>query len=112
MLLYGKTQGAYDWALTRPGNVERELVDATTQYPEFTPDWPGVYTVTVTDEATGEPGDLQIYAGTWRGVIVGQDADGRPVADPSCTGCHAEPRRGPVHALARRPATPRSSPTT
>jgi hypothetical protein len=31
---------------------------------------------------------LDIHAGTWRGVVVGQDVDGRPVADAACTGCH------------------------
>jgi hypothetical protein len=31
---------------------------------------------------------FDVYAGTWRGIIVGQDENGRPVADDGCTGCH------------------------
>jgi hypothetical protein len=41
-----------------------------------------------TDCPAGSPTTLEVYAGTWRGVIVGQDLDGRPVADPNCTFCH------------------------
>jgi len=87
VLLHGKDQTAYNWALTPPAGSGATLMDATSQNPEFTPDLSGLYEVVVTDEASG-PVTLQIYAGTWRGVIVGQDADGRPVASSSCTGCH------------------------
>jgi hypothetical protein len=31
---------------------------------------------------------LQVFAGSWRGVIVDQDIDGRPVSDTACTFCH------------------------
>ncbi|MHC4766934.1 MAG: carboxypeptidase regulatory-like domain-containing protein, partial [Planctomycetota bacterium] len=88
VLLHGKDQVSYDWALEIPAGSVAPLVDPTTPYPEFTPDWPGTYRVTVTDLATGSPVTLVIYAGTWRGVIVEQDLDGRPVADPSCSACH------------------------
>ncbi|MHC4318586.1 MAG: carboxypeptidase-like regulatory domain-containing protein, partial [Planctomycetota bacterium] len=88
VLLHGKDQASYDWALTVPNPGTATLVDATTPYPEFTPDFPGLYEVTVTDIAAGSPVTLEIYAGNWRGVITGQDFDGRPVADSSCTGCH------------------------
>jgi hypothetical protein len=88
VLLHGKEQTAYDWSLTVAAGSSATLMDATGQNPEFTPDVMGQYTVRVTDEATGEPVDIVIYAGTFQGVIVGQDADGRPVADASCTGCH------------------------
>ena len=87
VLLHGKDQALYNWTLTTPGG-SATLMDATLQNPEFTPDVWGLYEVMVTDEATGDPVTLEIYAGTWRGVIVGQDTDGRPVADTSCTGCH------------------------
>ena len=88
VLMHGKDQASYDWALSIPTNSTAVLVDDTTQYPEFTPDWPGLYEVTVTDIDAAATVTLQIYAGNWRGVIVDQDVDGRPVADPSCTGCH------------------------
>jgi hypothetical protein len=88
VLLHGKEQGSYDWSLTVPAGSVATLMDAAAQNPEFTPDVSGLYEVMVTDQATGDPVSLEIYAGTWRGVIVGQDADGRPVADLGCTGCH------------------------
>ncbi len=87
VLLHGKDQALYDWTLTPPAGSAATLMDAMSQNPEFTPDIPGLYEVAVTDEAGG-PIMIDVYAGTWRGVIKGQDADGRPVADTSCTGCH------------------------
>ncbi|MHC4991199.1 MAG: peptidase associated/transthyretin-like domain-containing protein, partial [Planctomycetota bacterium] len=88
VLLYGKEQMAYDWSMTVPGGSGAALADATTQSPEFVPDVGGLYTVSVTDEVTMETVELPIYAGTWRGIIVGQDENGRPTADPACLGCH------------------------
>jgi len=88
VLLHGKTQDTYDWTLTAPTGSSATLAEADTQNPEFTPDMMGAYTVRVTDLAAGEPVELVIYAGTWVGVIVGQDVNGRPVADAACTGCH------------------------
>ena len=87
VLLHGKDQALYNWTLTPPGGSVATLMDAAAQNPEFTPDIPGLYEVRVMDEAGG-PVTIDVYAGTWRGVIKGQDADGRPVADTSCTGCH------------------------
>ncbi len=89
VILHGKTQASYDWALTAPAGSAAALVGATTQDPEFTPDVIGQYTVTVTDADAGSAVTLQIAAGTWHGVIVGQDADGYPEIDSACTGCHA-----------------------
>ena len=88
VLLHGKDQLTYDWTLTTPQNSTATLIDAAMQNPDFTPDWPGLYEATVTDIDAGDAVTLQIYAGNWRGVIMGQDADGRPIADSSCTGCH------------------------
>jgi hypothetical protein len=89
VLLYGKTQDAYDWALSAPGGSGASLTDGNTQSPYFTPDASGLYRLTVTD-ATMDPAEevtLELYAGTWEGAISGQDADGRPLA-ASCTVCH------------------------
>jgi formate-dependent nitrite reductase cytochrome c552 subunit len=110
VILHGKTQASYDWAMSPPAGSGVMLVDPTTQSPDFTPDDPGLYTVTATDltafcdvdECDGGPnhegvctvdGDcnqviLPISAGTWEGAISGQDAEGRPLA-ASCTGCHS-----------------------
>jgi hypothetical protein len=88
VLLHGKTQDTYDWALTAPTGSAATLAEANTQNPEFTPDMMGTYRLQVTDLAAGEPVELVIYAGTWIGTIVGQDANGNPVGDAMCTGCH------------------------
>ncbi len=89
VILHGKTQASYDWSMTRPTQSSAMLMDASTQNPEFTPDFPGKYTLTVTDLEAGSPVTLEIFAGNWRGVIIGQDGDGRPISDTSCTGCHS-----------------------
>ena len=80
----------YDWTLETPVGSEAELTDGEGQDPWFRPDVTGLYTVKVTD-TTSAPGTevvaLSVYAGRWKGVITGRDAEGRPVAD-ECTGCH------------------------
>ncbi len=91
VLLQGKDQAAYDWNLTPPGGSAAFVAGAATRNPEFVPDVPGLYELEVMDEAAAAPVTLYVYAGTWRGVIVGQDGDGRPIADPGCTGCHSGP---------------------
>ncbi len=88
LVLYGKEQATYDWALKVPTGSSATLMGATTRTPEFTPDIPGNYQVTVTDTTQNTVISISIVAGAWRGVIVGQDADGRPVPDANCTGCH------------------------
>jgi len=89
VLLNGKIQDAYDWVLTEvPSGSNAALSGAGSRNPELTPDVPGIYTLDVTDQATGEPVVIVLYAGTWRGVIVGEEEDGTPVADELCTGCH------------------------
>jgi hypothetical protein len=89
VILNGKEQGSYDWALTPAPGSNTVLRDAMSQYPDFTPDVRGIYEVTVTD-MTGDvavPVTLEIHAGLWEGAITGQDANGRPRAD-GCMGCH------------------------
>lgn len=88
VVFHGKTQAAYDWAMTLPAGSAASLMDSTGQNPEFVPDVAGKYEVAVTDEDSAETVRLTVYAGTWRGIIVGQDADGNPVADEACTVCH------------------------
>lgn len=79
VLLHGKNQASYSWSITaQPAGSSATLNDATSQNPDFTPDVAGKYTIT---EATG--GSLDIYGGTWRGVIL---ASGNP--DDTCTACH------------------------
>ncbi len=92
VILHAKTQASYNWALAKPVGSTAALAEGTTQSPEFTPEMPGIYTVTITDLATSQPVVLTVYAGLWKGIIVGQDANGRPTVDSACTTCHgAEP---------------------
>jgi hypothetical protein len=89
VIVHGKTQASYNWAMTVPSGSSATLTDPTSQSPEFTPDVPGTYTLTVTDLAGGSPVSIPVFAGLWRGVIVGQDANSHPKTDTACTGCHA-----------------------
>lgn len=90
VLLYAPHQASYDWNLVaKPSGSNATLLDPDHQSTEFTPDVPGTYQITVTDLATHTPVTLTVTAGLWRGMITGQDANGLPVADTACTGCHA-----------------------
>jgi len=88
VILCGKEQDTYNWTLAKPAGSTATLRDAATRSPEFTPDVPGTYTVTVTDLAASAPVTLAIKAGLWKGIITGQDGDGRPTVDATCTQCH------------------------
>ena len=90
VLLHAKTQASYDWSLTAPSGSAATLADATTQNPEFTPDVAGTYQLTVTDLSTGKPVSMNVHAGTWKGIITGLDATGRPNVDPACMACHVK----------------------
>lgn len=88
VLLHGKTQDTYDWTLTVPTGSNAKLVDAKTQNPDFVPDVAGVYTLKVTELATQKPITMTINAGTWRGMVVGIDADKNPIVAQECKTCH------------------------
>ena len=91
VLFHAKKQASYDWSLTSaPVGSTATLLDAKTQNPELTPDVAGTYQLTVTDLATAKPVTLTIHAGTWKGIITGQTADGRPMVDSGCTSCHVK----------------------
>jgi hypothetical protein len=85
VLLHGKSQASYNWTLSPPAGSGAVLEDTLTQNPDFTPDVEGLYTATENESGV----TIEVYAGTWRGVIVGQDEDGRPLVDEAaCLGCH------------------------
>lgn len=90
VLLHGKLQDSYAWTLSRPAGSTARLTAANSQNPYFTPDVVGTYEARVSDLTTtpATPVVITIYAGTWRGVITGQDTNGRPVSDTACTNCH------------------------
>jgi hypothetical protein len=88
VLLHGKAQASYNWALVTPAGSSATLDDGAIQNPSFTPDVGGRYTVTVTDEATASAVEMEAFAANrWTGVISGQDGNGRPLA-ANCSGCH------------------------
>jgi formate-dependent nitrite reductase cytochrome c552 subunit len=87
LILQGETQATYDWALAAPTGSAATLMDATDQNPYFTPDIAGTYIVTVTDLGDTAVRTLNIYAGTWKGAITGQDANARPLS-ADCILCH------------------------
>ena len=84
VLLGGKIQEVYDWSLTAPSGSEAVLNDASDRNPSFTPDVVGKYTLTEATSGT----TFDVYAGTWMGVIVGQNDNGDPAVDSACTMCH------------------------
>jgi hypothetical protein len=88
VMLHGKSQATYNWTISGPTGTTPTLTDATTQNPEFTPTVAGTYNITVTDLATAKPVTFKVIAGTWKGVIVGKDASGRPQPDFACRECH------------------------
>ncbi len=83
--------GTTTWSLVGPAGSTATLSSSTDQYPYFTPDSSGAYTVT--DNNTGAT--VTVYAGTWRGVIVGAPTGTNPLLpadyDTSCTACHNVP---------------------
>ena len=90
VLLHAKKQASYDWSLTVPSGSTASLFDPTTQNPEFTPDVAGTYQLTVTDLGTAKAVNMTVHAGTWKGIITGQDAAGRPIPDSACMQCHVK----------------------
>ena len=83
VLLHGENQTAYNWTIAGPAGSKAAFDDAASQNPAFTPDFTGKYVIA---EKNGNA-TLNVYAGTWEGVITGQDAKGRPLA-AGCTTCH------------------------
>lgn len=97
VVVHGKAlvapQTAYSYALAGPGGDQTSLLDdATSRNPVFTPPTSGKYTLT----ETGSGATLDVYAGTWVGVIdaaatsAALDAAGagNPVGVAACTVCH------------------------
>jgi hypothetical protein len=84
VLLQGKNQASYSWLIsTSPSGSTATLNDSRDRNPSFTPDVVGEYILT--ESVSG--GELQIFAGTWKGAITGVDENGNPVA-ADCLECH------------------------
>jgi predicted CXXCH cytochrome family protein len=71
----GKDKTEWAWTLSAPVGSTAKLDDAATQFPHFTPDVKGTYKLAETKAAK----TMDILAGTWTGVMVGDDM---------CTVCH------------------------
>ena len=87
VLLQAKEQSSYAWTMIPPSGSLATLMDADTQHPWFTPDIVGRYALEVSEGLRGGAITLDVYAGTFRGIIDGQDTEGRPV-NTSCGTCH------------------------
>ncbi len=87
VLLQAVEHTSYAWTMFAPSGSTAVLMDADTRHPYFTPDLEGRYRLTLADVPSGV-NRLDVYAGIWRGIIVDQDMDGRPVYDDACLLCH------------------------
>jgi hypothetical protein len=99
VLLGGRDQANYLWELASiPAGSSATIMDAGTRNAYFTPDAWGTYVVRIFDIDESENVSWEIHAGTYAGVIVGQEANpdtktGKPtipVPDPACMLCHEE----------------------
>lgn len=89
VVLVGQSQDTYQWRVkTRPPGSTARLGDNDTRTPEIFPDVGGLYEIVVNDAAMGGNRTIALYAGTYNGIIVGQDNDGLPLTDPVCNSCH------------------------
>lgn len=84
VLLAGKIQDSYSWTLSGPTGSKATLNDASSRNPWFTPDATGKYAVKESKSGAA----MDVYAGTWQGIITGLDAKGDPQVDTSCATCH------------------------
>ena len=90
VLLQGKDQASYRWNLAGPAGSAATLKDAETQTPHFTPDVPGLYTLT-----EGGKARLKVFAGTWSGAIVVKTAINKPWFGRKGCACHLNDRITP-----------------
>jgi len=85
----GGAMASWSWSLSGPSGSHAALTGASTQFPSFTPDLPGGYTVTesISGQAT------TVYADGWDGIsgIASQPGSGNDYVAQACTNgqCHA-----------------------
>lgn len=88
-------QTDFSWVMVeKPALSTATLTNPNARTPWFSPDRVGIYRL---QETNGSGADIMVHAGRYRGVIDPlltlyslEVGDGRPVADETCTGCHAE----------------------
>ncbi len=68
----GWAQTSWSWALTPPSGSTATLANPTTQFPSFTPDKPGTYTLS--ESVAGKT--MNVYAGLYAGISGGGEAPG------------------------------------
>jgi len=91
----GGAATSWSWTLAGPQGSQATLAGAGTQFPSFTPDLPGRYTVTET--VSGQ--STTVYANSWDGIsgIASQSGSGNDYVVQGCTssGCHTGPVQYP-----------------
>jgi len=89
----GWTQSTWSWTLgSKPSASNATLANTTSQFPSFTPDVAGQYTVT--ESVAGKT--LTVYSGTYDGIagIASQPGTGN---DYQVQGCNQTCHNGPTH---------------
>jgi hypothetical protein len=86
----GWMQSTWNWSITpASGSAVTALTNPTTQFPSFTPDVAGNYTIS--ESVSGK--SITIYAGTFDGISGENDAgsNANDYAKQGCTSCHNGP---------------------
>ena len=84
----GGTMTSWSWSLTGPSGSTATLANGSTQFPSFTPDMPGSYTITETVSGNS----TSVHADGWDGIsgIASQPGMGNDYVAQGCTStqCH------------------------
>ena len=91
----GWLQSTWKWTLvSKPAGSMATLANPTSQFPSFTPDVIGTYTIT---ESSGATKTATVYAGTFDGISGENDAGiaSHDFAQQGCTSCHNGPTTVP-----------------
>ncbi len=80
------TMTSWSWTLdtSKVSGSTATLSGANTQFPSFTPDKIGTYTLT--ESVSGK--SMDVYAGNWRGISGGAEGTGNDYSVQGCISCH------------------------
>jgi hypothetical protein len=96
----GGPQAAWSWSLdtSNATGSKATLADATSQFPSFTPDVSGAYTLT--EGVSGK--SANVYAHDWDGISGGDAGVGNDYVNQGCltAGCHVAPTSIPFNGVA------------
>ncbi len=92
----GGAMTSWSWTLSGPSGSHATLTGAGTQFPSFTPDLPGSYTLS--EQIAGE--SMTVWANSWDGIsgLVSQPGSGTDYVVQGCTTsqCHVGPVQFPA----------------